>query len=99
MHFSSSNGDIPQPELLTATKSTQITGHVHTGLVTYRPVTYVTLPFFKKLSPSASSTLVERDRSEDLYGALPIGIHLHPGRHTFDCPFQNQSSLSHLCAQ
>jgi hypothetical protein len=46
MHFSSSNGDIPQPELLMATKSTQITGHVHTGLVTYRPVTCVSMSTF-----------------------------------------------------
>ncbi len=64
----------PQPELLAATKSAQITGYVLTDLVTYCSVTYVTPPFFKKLSPSASSILVGCDRSKDLYEASPIVV-------------------------
>jgi len=69
----------PQPKPLTARKLTQTTGYVHTSMVTYCSVTYVTPPFFKKLSPSTSFFVVERDRFEDPYEAFPIGIHQHPG--------------------
>jgi len=88
-----------QPEPLTTTKWAQTTGYVHTNRVTYCSVTYVTPPFFKKLSPSSSSILVERDRSKDLYKAFPTVVHLHPGRCTLDFRLQNQSSLLHLRAQ
>jgi len=67
-----------QPEPLTATKLTQTTGYVHISMVTYCSVTYVTPPFFKKLSPSASFTFVEHDRSKDPYDTFPIGVHQHP---------------------
>jgi len=89
----------PQPELLAATRSAQVTGYVHTDLVTYCSVTYVTPLFFKKLSPSASFILVKRNRSKDLYEAFPIVVHLHPVRCILDFRPQNQRFLLHPRAQ
>ncbi len=64
-------------------------------LVTSFPVTYVTPPFLKKLSASASFNLVGHDRSEDPYETFPTSVHQHLGWCTFDCPLQNQGFLSH----
>ncbi len=77
----SSNGEILATKLMTANKEkikSPITCCVHTSVVTYCSVTYVTPPFFKKLSPSASFILVECDRSGDPYKTFPIGVHQHP---------------------
>ncbi len=54
---------------------------------------------FEKLSPSASFSRVECDRSGDLDETFPIDVHQHLGQCIANCPLQSQSFPSHQYAR
>ncbi len=57
-------------------------------------VTYVTPPFLKKLSPSASLNLVECGRSKGPFETSPTGFHQRLGWCTFDSPHKVKVTFS-----
>jgi hypothetical protein len=61
---------------------------------------YICNPFvFEKLSPLASLSLVECDRSGDLDETFPTNVHQHLGQCIADYPLQSQSFPSHQYAR